>query len=54
MKQTAEIEVRDVIVRILADYDDDRNVNKIDIQNQPDKQAVTEIVEKLLQVLYPG
>ena len=54
MKQTAEIEVRDVIGRILADYDDDRNVNKIDIQNQPDKQAVTEIVEKLLQVLYPG
>lgn len=26
----------------------------VDIQNQPDKQAVTEIVEKLLQVLYPG
>ena len=54
MKQTAEIEVRDVIGRILADYDDGRNINKIDIQNQLDKQAVTEIVEKLFQVLYPG
>ena len=54
MKQTAEIEVRDVVGRILADYDDGRNINKIDIQHQPDKQAVTEIVEKLLQVLYPG
>ena len=54
MKQTAETEVQNVVEQILADYDDDRNVNKIDIQNQPDKQAVNEIVEKLLQVLYPG
>jgi len=39
---------------ILEDYSDERNVNKIDINNQPDKQAIVDVVEKLMKILYPG
>ena len=39
---------------ILSDYDDDRTVNKIDINNQPDKRAIVDVVEKMMKILYPG
>lgn len=42
------------VSNILADYDNDRVINKIDIHNQPDKQAIIDIVNKLMKILYPG
>lgn len=47
-------EIGEVVDLILADYDDNRAINKIDIHNQPDKEAIIEVVEKLLKILYPG
>lgn len=47
-------EISSVVDLILADYDDNRAINKIDIHNQPDKEAIIEVVEKLLKILYPG
>ena len=54
MKQTEDTEISDVVDMILFDYDDDRIVNKVDIYNQPDKNAIVDVVEKLLKILYPG
>ena len=46
--------VSKIVDLILQDYEDDRTVNLIDIHNQPDKEAITDIVDKLLKILYPG
>ena len=46
--------VSEVVDLILQDYEDDRTVNLIDIHNQPDKEAITDVVDKLLKILYPG
>lgn len=54
MKQTEDAQIGDVVDMILSDYADDRTVNKIDIYNQPDKNAIVYVVEKLLKILYPG
>ena len=54
MKQTEDTEISDIVDMILSDYDDDRTVNKIDIYNQLDKNAIVDVVEKLLKILYPG
>ena len=47
-------EIKEIVDLIISDYDDERAVNKIDVNNQPDKQAVVDIVDKLLKILYPG
>lgn len=54
MGQNQDREISDVVELILADYDDDRSVNKTDIYNQPDKEAIIDIISKLLKILYPG
>jgi len=54
MERDMNEEISEVVGLILSDYDSDRTVNKIDIYNQPDKQAIYDIVEKLLKILYPG
>lgn len=40
--------------RILKSYEDKKEINGIDIANQPDKKAIIEIINKLLKILYPG
>ena len=39
---------------ILDDYDNGRDIDKMDVYEQPDQGAVIEIIEKLLMVLFPG
>lgn len=43
-----------IVQTILNDYSDGKSINKTDLYNQPDKQAILDILEKLLKVLYPG
>jgi serine O-acetyltransferase len=43
-----------IVQTILEDYEDDRTINKTDFCNQPDKEAITGIIEKLLKIMYPG
>ncbi len=43
-----------IVQTILEDYEDDRTINKTDFCNQPDKEAITEIIDKLFKILYPG
>ena len=54
MSQIVDAEISQIVDLIISDYDDDRAVNKIDVTNQPDKQAVVSIVDKMLKILYPG
>ena len=42
------------VANILKSYEDKKVINGIDINNQPDKQAIIDIINKLLKVLYPG
>jgi serine O-acetyltransferase len=47
-------EIKEIVTEILADNRQERSVDKIDIFNQPDKNEVIEIVDGLLQIVYPG
>lgn len=46
--------IEKIIGDILYDYSDSRVINETDIYNQPDKQAIIGIVNKLLKIIYPG
>ena len=54
MKKMSEHSVEDIVGIILEDYEDDRIINKTDLYNQPDKNAILDIVRKLMKILYPG
>lgn len=54
MGKLNENRVNQIVQTILEDYEDDRTINKTDLCNQPDKEAVIDIIEKLLKILYPG
>ncbi len=54
MGKLNENRVNQIVQTILEDYEDSRTINKTDLCNQPDKEAVIDIIEKLLKILYPG
>lgn len=54
MTQMVTTEISSIVDSILADYEDSRIINKIDINNQPDKKAIIDIIDKLLKILFPG
>lgn len=49
-----ERRVEEIVDLILKDYESEREINKIDLHNQPDKEAIIDIVDKLMKILYPG
>lgn len=44
----------DIVNLILNDYSNGRDIDNMDIYNQPDRDAVKDIVIKLIRVIYPG
>lgn len=54
MGQVVDPEIDAVLGFLIKDYEDDKKVNRIDIENQPDKSAIIDIVGKLMKMLYPG
>lgn len=46
--------IEETVNKILKSYEDTKEINGIDIDNQPDKKAIIEIIHKLLKILYPG
>ena len=46
--------IRKITERILEDYKNGRDIDKMDVFSQPDSDAVTDIVNKLLNILFPG
>ncbi|MCR5101621.1 MAG: serine acetyltransferase [Butyrivibrio sp.] len=53
-KESLNSEIKDLVDLIIDDYNTDRDIDKLDIFNQPDKESIKNIVNKLLQIIYPG
>ena len=53
-KSIIEDEISGIVENILVDYEKERAIDKIDTFNQPDKQMIVDIVQKLLRIVYPG
>ena len=47
-------EIKDIVDLILSDYEKGRDVDQMDVFNQPDRDAVKDIVIKLIRIIYPG
>ena len=51
---TIEQQIESVVDNILSDYGLGRDVDKIDLFRHPDKAVVTDMIQKLLRIVYPG
>ncbi len=49
-----EQQIEQVVDSILRDYAIGRDIDKIDLFRHPDKEIVTDIIRKLLRIVYPG
>ena len=47
-------EIKDIVDLILADYEKGRDVDQMDVYNQPDRDMVKDVVIKLIRVIFPG
>ena len=47
-------EIDNIVELIMQDYALDRDVDEMDIYNMPDRDAVIDIVNKMLRIVYPG
>ena len=47
-------EIKNIVDLIISDYEKGRDVDQMDVYNQPDRDSVKAIVIKLLTILYPG
>ena len=52
--ENKNIELEKIVSTILADYKEDRIINKTDISDQPDKDAVNDILSKIFKMIFPG
>ncbi len=51
---TIEQKIESIVDNILADYSLVRDIDKIDLYRHPDKAMITDIIQKLLRIVYPG
>ena len=51
---TIEQKIEGVVTSILADYGQGRDIDKIDLFRHPDKAIITDMIKKLLRIVYPG
>jgi len=51
---TIEMQIENVVDSILSDYSLGRDVDKIDLHRHPDKAVITDMIQKLLRIVYPG
>lgn len=49
-----EKEVGSIVEQILLDYEQGKEIDKIDIYNKPNKAEMIELLSELLQIIYPG
>ena len=54
MGNIIESEINQIVKDILDDYGTGRNIDKMDLFNQPSKEEIIAIVEDLLKIVYPG
>ena len=46
--------LREIEKRILEDYKSGRDIDNTEVYNQPDQEAVREIMRKMFRIIYPG
>ena len=51
---TIEERIEGVVDSILNDYALGRDIDKIDLRQHPDKEVITDVISKLLRIVYPG
>ena len=51
---TIEQRIEGVVDSILQDYAQGRDIDKIDLRQHPDKEVITDVIQKLLRIVYPG
>ena len=49
-----DIEMDKILGILLEDYEKGRDVDKMEVFQQPDQDSVKKIIKKLLMILYPG
>ena len=49
-----EQQIENVVDNILSDYSLGRDVDKIDLSRHPDKEVITDMIRKMLRIVYPG
>lgn len=54
MRKDISNRIQTVTNRILKDYQGGRDIDNMNVFNQPDSAAVIDIVNKLLSILFPG
>lgn len=54
MGNIIEQEIDQITKNILDDYGNGRNIDKMDLFNQPSKEEIIDIVDDLLKIVYPG
>ena len=47
-------EIDAIVERVLSDYEKGRNIDVVNIYNNPDKIEVREIVDNLFRIVFPG
>ncbi len=52
--ENKNLELEKIVSTILADYKEDRIINKTDVSDQPDKDAVNDILAKIFKMIFPG
>ena len=49
-----ESQIENVVDLILEDYRSGRDIDRMEMSNQPDKEVIIEIIEKLRKIVFPG
>ncbi len=49
-----ELQIENLVDTILADYQNGRDIDKMDLKRHPDKDVVIDMIGKLLRIIYPG
>lgn len=54
MAEANKNEIEEIVATILEDYREERIINQVELFAQPDTEVVTDILQKLLKIVYPG
>lgn len=54
MMETLEKQVEGIVDSILEDYRHDRDIDKMNTFDHPDKEVIIDMIGKLLRIVYPG
>lgn len=54
MPAIIEQEIQGIVGTILEDYKQGRSIDKLDLSNQPQKDQIVKLLQKIIKLIYPG